>query len=61
LDVTQRLVIEAHTQVFTFNGFKVQQNGQEWVLTGLPMSKGTTFGLNDFFDLLGKVADNMDS
>jgi DNA mismatch repair ATPase MutL len=49
---TERLALQMHRDVFEFNGFKVEQQGEEFYLRSLPMSKSTTFTEKDFYELV---------
>lgn len=44
--------MQMHRDVFEFNGFKVEQQGEEFYLRSLPLSKSTTFTEKDFYELV---------
>ena len=61
LGVTEALAVEQHRDIFEFNGFRVTKSGDDWVLKSLPISKNTVFTERDFYELVEKVKDNLDT
>ena len=61
LGVTEALAVEQHRDIFEFNGFRVAKHNADWTLKSLPISKNTVFTEKDFYELVGKVKDNLDS
>lgn len=56
LSITDALVVSQHPEVFKLNGFKVENKHDNcFLIKSLPISKKTTFTIDDFHELINIV------